>query len=84
MLTIRLTRKGKKNDWRLEISSRKYEEMEKVLNKIIKIIPNIVVTKRALLAGNKRFYFQPAGHIRETMLVPILEKEPEKRIRFQN
>ncbi|MFZ2975188.1 MAG: UvrD-helicase domain-containing protein [Candidatus Moraniibacteriota bacterium] len=68
------TRKGKKNDWRLEISSRKYEEMEKVLNKIIKIIPNIVVTKRALLAGGKRFYFQPAGHIRETMLVPILEK----------
>ncbi len=68
------TRKGKNNDWRLEISARNYEKIEKALNRITEILPEAIVTKRALLTKNKRFYFQPASHLRETMIVPIYSK----------
>lgn len=68
------TRKGKLNDWRLEITARKYELIEGVFNKLTGILPDAVLIKRALLADRKRFYFQPASHIRETMIVPVLHK----------
>jgi DNA helicase-2/ATP-dependent DNA helicase PcrA len=68
------TRKGKLNDWRLEITRLDYAKLELLVDKIKKLLPEANVIKNALLTKNKRFSFQPAGHIRETMLVPILKQ----------
>jgi DNA helicase II / ATP-dependent DNA helicase PcrA len=69
------TRKGKFNDWRLEIARLDYSQMEEILSKIKKLLPEANFFQKALLTKSKRFDFQPASHIRETMLVPILKQE---------
>lgn len=69
------TRKGKLNDWRLEITRIDYAKLELILDRIKKILPEVNIVKSALLTKNNRFSFQPAGHIRETMLIPILRQE---------
>jgi len=66
------TRKGKAGDWRIEIT-RMNADLEKILEKIKKILPEAIVIKKALLTSGKRFSFQPAGHIRETMIIPVLK-----------
>jgi DNA helicase II / ATP-dependent DNA helicase PcrA len=65
------TRKGKRNGWRIEIAKVNYEDIEKILYQLKKIIPDAVVSKKAALIGKNKFFFQPASHLRETMLVPV-------------
>ncbi len=62
------TRKGKFDDWRLELTSLKYEEIERSVERLIKNLKREVeVVKSACLTKNKRLFFQPASHTRETM-----------------
>lgn len=77
------TRKGKLDDWRLEITRMNYAELEKILDKVRRILPAADVSKKALLTGGKRFDFQPAAHIRETMIVPVFKngKITEEKVR---
>ncbi len=67
------TRKGKRLDWRLEIAKLDYEEIENILEKIKKILPDAIVVKKALLTKNKRFYFFPASHIKKSMVLPVFK-----------
>ena len=66
-------RKGKLTDWRLEITSLDYKKIETNLDRIRMILPEAIVVKKALLTSNKRFSFQPASHIQETMIMPIFK-----------
>ena len=68
------TRKGKLSDWRFETQKTDYSEIEIILNKIKKLLPEAIIAKKALLTENKKFYFTPASHVRETMAVPIYDK----------
>jgi DNA helicase II / ATP-dependent DNA helicase PcrA len=68
------TRKGKAKDWRLEITRLNYSEIESILAGISKILPQAVITRKAVLSDGKKFDFQPAGHIREEMVMPIMKK----------
>jgi len=66
------TRKGKFNDWRMVMSKKNYSELEKILDKIKKVLPHAEIIKKASLTkSRKRFHFMPAAHIRKTMLVPV-------------
>jgi len=67
------TRRGKAGDWRLEITRKDYGEAEKILGKLVQILPEAIVNKQAHLTGGKKFQFQPMAHIRETMVVPVYE-----------
>jgi DNA helicase-2/ATP-dependent DNA helicase PcrA len=68
------TRKGKLSDWRFETQKTDYSEIETILNKIKKLLPEAIIAKKAILTKNKKFYFTPASHVRETMTVPIYDK----------
>ena len=67
-------RKGKNKDWRLEIFRKNYADSQKILDKLSKLLPEAILSKKAFLSRGKKFGFFPASHLRETMLVPVLEK----------
>jgi len=62
-------RKGKRKDWRMEITRLDYGEIEKIIRKIETMSPNIYVVRKASITKNKRFLFQPAANILPTMNV---------------
>lgn len=64
------TRNGK-GGWRSEIARKNYAELELILEKIEKILPDSIVMKKASLTDGNTFLFQPASHLRETMTVPV-------------
>jgi len=68
------TRKGKNTDWRAEITSLDFGKLEKMSLKLAENLNDVVVSKKAFLTKEKPFYFQPAGHLRETMQVGIFQK----------
>ncbi|EKD56882.1 MAG: hypothetical protein ACD_58C00058G0003 [uncultured bacterium] len=67
------TRKGKYNDWRLEITNLDLGILEKVILSITDKIENLSVVKKAFLIKDLPFSFQPAGHLRELMEIAVLE-----------
>jgi len=68
------TRAGKFKDWRYEVVRKKYAEAEKILTALCEILPQAAVVKRASLTDSKPFAFFTASNLRETMLVPVLQK----------
>jgi len=67
------TRKGKRNDWRLEIAKLDYGEAERIAKKLIEVDPNLILNRTALLAQKGRFSFFPAASLREKMEIPIIQ-----------
>jgi DNA helicase-2/ATP-dependent DNA helicase PcrA len=65
-------RKGKRGDWRLEITKLDYGEAEEIVKKITKIDSNITVI-RSVIAKEKRMYFHPASNIIPGMLVAVFK-----------
>ncbi len=65
------TRKGKLNDWRMEIARLNYGELEKVVDAISAINAEIECVRSACLTKNKRLYFQPASHVRPSMAIAM-------------
>ncbi len=66
-------RKGKKDDWRIEIARLDYGEAEKMALEILKIDHDLIFVRNALLTDGKRMQFQPAGNLYTTMKIPILK-----------
>lgn len=64
------TRKGKHKDWRLELCRKNFLELEEIFQRLVKIFPDAVASKKAFLT-DKKFNFFPASHIKESMIVPI-------------
>ena len=77
------TRKGKLNDWRLEIMRKNYGEAETIFQKLVDLLPQATISKRAVLSEGKPFFFQSASNLRETMVLPVLRKRKivEERIK---
>ncbi|MCL5224133.1 MAG: UvrD-helicase domain-containing protein [Patescibacteria group bacterium] len=68
------TRRGKSDDWRLEISSLDYGKLEKMSDGFRRIDAEIEVVKTACLTAGKRMLLQPASHIRPTMSLAVFDK----------
>ncbi len=68
------TRKGKRNDWRLEIARLDYGEAEKMAEKIKTIKPNLNIVRSVFLTKNKKMFFHPASNIIPGMMVAVVEK----------
>ncbi|MDQ5912430.1 MAG: ATP-dependent helicase UvrD/PcrA, partial [Patescibacteria group bacterium] len=64
------TRKGKRNDWRCEISRLDYKEAEEIAGKIKKFIPELVYVRNSFIT-NKNYNFTPAGNLLVGMKVPV-------------
>jgi DNA helicase-2/ATP-dependent DNA helicase PcrA len=67
------TRKGKKDDWRMEVLRLDYGEAEKFAQKLIGVDKDLILNRYALLTGGARFAFLPASSLRETMELPFLQ-----------
>jgi DNA helicase-2/ATP-dependent DNA helicase PcrA len=65
------TRKGKADDWRIEIARLDYGEAEKLAESIAKKIPDSTLIKTVLLTKNKRLLFQPASNLHPSMKIGI-------------
>jgi DNA helicase-2/ATP-dependent DNA helicase PcrA len=68
------TRKGKRNDWRLEIARLDYGEAERIAGELIKIDKNLILNRTALLTKEKRMMFLPAGSLRPSMNIAFYKK----------
>lgn len=64
-------RKGRRNDWRLEITRLDYGEIEEIAKKIQSIDRNLIVT-RSIAMNDKLMSFQPASNIIPGMIVGTL------------
>lgn len=64
-------RKGKREDWRLEITRLDYGEAEQIAATIQTLDPSLTIVRTGLFTANKRFLFQPARNLLPTMLVPV-------------
>ncbi|MDD5318479.1 MAG: UvrD-helicase domain-containing protein [Candidatus Pacebacteria bacterium] len=79
ILTMGLNvRKGKKNDWRLEMARLDYAEAEKLATAITSKVDNVTLIKSALITKGERWFFQPASHLNTAMKVAICENEKIK------
>jgi DNA helicase-2/ATP-dependent DNA helicase PcrA len=67
------TRKGKANNWRVEIARLDYGEAESLAKKLSEKIPDSTLIKTVLLTKNKRLLFQPASNLHPTMKIGILD-----------
>ena len=65
-------RKGKRNDWRLEITKLDYGEAEKIVNEIQSIDENLIVI-RSVIVNKERMFFHPAANIIPGMILGIVE-----------
>ena len=65
------TRKGKSDDWRMEVARLNYGELEKIVDRLSDINTEIECVRSACLTKNKRLYFQPASHVRPTMAIAV-------------
>lgn len=61
-------RKGKRSDWRLEITKLDYGEIEEIAKKIQSIDKNLIIV-RSITLNNKPMLFQPASNIIAGMIV---------------
>ncbi|MCK9351325.1 MAG: UvrD-helicase domain-containing protein [Candidatus Paceibacterota bacterium] len=67
------TRKGKRDDWRLEIAKLDYGEAENIAQKILAINPKLILNRTALLTEKGRFNFFPAASLREKMETALIQ-----------
>ncbi|MFY9492887.1 MAG: UvrD-helicase domain-containing protein [Minisyncoccia bacterium] len=72
-------RKGKLGTWRIECSRLKYSEAENLAGQICHIaqkngVPVELKRSIYLKRGIKKYNFQPASHLRPTMLLPVVDK----------
>jgi superfamily I DNA/RNA helicase len=74
-------RKGKRADWRLEITRLDYAEAEKITNKILSLDRNLILS-RSVVVDKKRMYFHPASNIIVGMIVGLFKngKVQEQRV----
>lgn len=66
-------RKGKRGDWRLEITRLDYGEAEEIARKIQSISNELILT-RNISIGNNKMFFQPASNILPGMILGQVEK----------
>jgi len=72
------TREGKLSDWRLEIASLNHEKIEKIANELNRVKSEVEFVRNANLTKNKRLSFQPASHVRPSMLIAVKERDKVK------
>lgn len=65
-------RKGKRDDWRLEMARLDYGEAEELAQKLLKIDPELILYRSAKIVNGGGFSFLPAASLRATMEVPLL------------
>ena len=65
------TKKGKREDWRLDISRLDYGEIEKIATKIQKLKGNLTIVRNAFITKGKKMLFQPASNIIPGMVIGI-------------
>ncbi|MBI5303196.1 MAG: UvrD-helicase domain-containing protein [Chloroflexi bacterium] len=75
------TRAGRRQTWRLETSNLDYDKAEAFLRQVSENYPTLEIVSSAFFTDTKSeggetlsFDFQPASHIRPTMIVPVFEK----------
>ena len=68
-------RKGKRNDWRLEITRLDYGELERLARSIEKLDPSLSITRTAAITKNKRLFFQPAANMLPTMSIAYRQND---------
>jgi len=66
-------RKGKRNDWRLEITKLDYGELERLARNIEKLDPSLSIVRSAAITKDKRLRFHPAANILPTMSVAYMQ-----------
>ena len=66
-------RKGKRGDWRLEITRLDYGEAEEIAKKIQLIDKNLIII-RSIVIDKKKMFFHPASNIIPGMLVGIVKE----------
>ncbi|OHA17167.1 MAG: hypothetical protein A3H57_03940 [Candidatus Taylorbacteria bacterium RIFCSPLOWO2_02_FULL_43_11] len=57
------TRKGKRNDWRLEVARLDYADAEKLAMKILDLQPNLTIVRTAHLTKESAMMLQPATNL---------------------
>ncbi|MFA6565549.1 MAG: UvrD-helicase domain-containing protein, partial [Candidatus Paceibacterota bacterium] len=67
------TRKGERNDWRLEIARLDYGEAEHVARKLLKVDSGLTLNRTALLTDKGQFAFLPASSLLEKMEIPVMQ-----------
>jgi len=72
------TREGKLSDWRFEIASLNHEKIEKIANELNRVKSEVEFVRNANLTKNKRLSFQPASHVRPSMLIAVKERDKVK------
>ncbi len=66
-------RKGKRNDWRLEIARMDYGELERIAQKLERLDPSLSITRVAAITKGERLSFQPAANLLPGMLVAYFQ-----------
>jgi len=69
------TRKGKLNDWRLEITKLQYKDIERIVSKLENLKTSVEFIRSAKLTKNHKLFFQPASHARIGMLTAVLKNK---------
>ncbi|HLD21661.1 MAG TPA: UvrD-helicase domain-containing protein [Patescibacteria group bacterium] len=69
-----LTRKSKKNTWRLEMSRRSILETEATADQMMKILPDVERINGAWLTAERKMLMMPASHLHPTMIIPVLHE----------
>lgn len=67
------TRKGKRNDWRLEIARLDYGEAERIASHLSSLKPNTTAVRTAFLTRKHRMLFHPASNIIPGMTLAVLK-----------
>lgn len=65
------TRIGKSMSWRYEKSTKSYAQVEEIVTNLKKILPDAHCRRCATFVPGERLDFLPAGHIRESMFMPV-------------
>ncbi len=67
------TRKGKRNDWRLEMARMDYGKAEKLASHISSLKPNLTVVRSAFLTKGQAMLFHPASNIIHGMTLAVFK-----------
>lgn len=65
------TRKGKLSDWRFEKVGLSYDAIDKIATQLASAHAEVELVKTACLVSGKRLFFQPASHLRPTMITVV-------------
>ena len=68
-------RKGKRKDWRLEISRLDYADAENIAQKILNIDKHLTIKRVAKILEAGRLDFMPAGSLRKSMSIARYDKK---------